>query len=154
MSRPANSKSLKHRKARYNLPEWARLFKCVHQVLESKLNWVQLLNQDIQWSDQTIPLKCFLFSSTPPLLPPPVCMCADGWISLCLSDKLSESGGGKWETHGFPFEGSWLTANFAFPGSMLTLARIHGALFTYRELAQVPPRAAHNSRAIALLHQQ
>lgn len=52
-----------------------------HEVLESKLNWVQLLNQDIQWSDQTTPLKYFL--SPPPTLPMSVHVCR--WVNILAS---------------------------------------------------------------------
>ena len=55
----------------------------------------------------------------------------------------------EWEIGAFPFEGWWLTANFCFPGSMLLLARIHGALFANRELAQVP---LHSGAQLMPLH--
>lgn len=51
---------------------------------------MQLLNQDVQWPDQTSP------SSTSSCL----CMCADGRISLCVSDKTEQKWWGQTKKRG------------------------------------------------------
>lgn len=67
----------------------------VHEVVKSQLNLVQLhrINQDILGPDQIIPWKYLLISFFHFQCPFCVCVFVCVWISLCLSDKLSEVGG-------------------------------------------------------------